>query len=115
MGVKKNNIYHLINAGSMTGTATILSSAQNVVNFDNLGLQVDWTSTAVGTLSVLGSVDGVTFHALTFSPALSQPAGTAGGYIIDLNQFPWPYLQVKYVNSSSSGTLDVWLCSKDLN
>ena len=94
MGVKKLNIFQLITNGVMTGTATITSPIQNVQNFDNLGLQLTWTGTPTGTLSILGSVDGVNFYALSFTnPALIQPAGSASGYLVNLNQFPWPYLQ----------------------
>lgn len=99
----------------MTGTSTVLSVAQNIQNFDNIGLQIDWTSTAVGTISVLCSIDGVTYHALTFNPILAQPVGAAGGYIIDLNQVPFPWLKVQYVNASGSGLLNVYLFSKDVN
>lgn len=99
----------------MTGTATILSAKQDITNFDNIGLQIDWTSTAVGTISVLVSIDDVTYHALTFNPVLAQPGGTAGGYVVDLNQVPFPYLKIQYVNASSSGVLNVWLFSKDVN
>jgi hypothetical protein len=113
MGSKKTNSYHLIAAQDMAGV--ISSSIQNVSNFDNIGLQVTWTGTPTGIIQVLGSVDGVTFYALTFNPVLTQPAGSAGGYLIDLNQFPWPFLQVTYAQTSGAGTLDVWLNSKDLN
>lgn len=115
MGFKKTNEYHLITNGVMTGTTTILSAAFNIENVDNIGIQVDWTSTAVGTISVLASIDGVTYHALTFDPVLAQPAGTAGGYVIDLNQVPFPWLKVKYVNTSSTGILNVYIFSKDVN
>lgn len=115
MGSKKTNKYHLINAGSMTGTSVITSSSQNVENLDNIGLQVDWTGTPTGTIEVQGSVDKVTFYSLTFNPVLAQPAGSASGYLINLNQFPWPWLRVKYTNASGTGSLSVWLFSKDLN
>jgi hypothetical protein len=99
----------------MTGTSTITSATQNVANFDNMGLEITWTGTPTGTISILGSVSGINFYPLTFSPSLTQPAGTASGYLVSLNQFPWPYLQLQYVNSSSTGTLNVYLFSKDLN
>ncbi len=116
MGSKKINKFQLITNGVMTGTAVLqAAAAQHVENFDNLGLQVDWTGAAIGVFEVLGSIDGETFHALTFDPALAQPAGSSSGYLIDINQFPWPFLQVKYTNASSTGVLNVWLFSKDLN
>jgi hypothetical protein len=118
MGVKKTTGatgYHLINAGSMTGTSTITSDTYNVVNLDNIGLQCIWTGTATGTITVNGSVDGSTFTSLTFNPALTQPAGSAGNILIDINQFPFPFLNVAYTNATGSGTLNVWLFGKDVN
>jgi len=101
--------------GSMTGTSVIHSSVTDVRNLDNIGLQVNWTGTPTGTLIVEGSNDGTTFYALTFSPSLAQPSGSASGYLISLNQFPWIYCRVSYTNSSGSGNLFVTLAAKDLN
>lgn len=115
MGVKKTNFFHLIKAGVMTGTAKITSVSQSVANFDNIGLQFDWTGTPTGTLAVLGSIDGVIFHPWTPSPSLTNPAGSAAGFISGLNQFPFPYLQITYTNASGTGVLDIWINSKDLN
>ncbi len=116
MGSKKTlPEYVLINAGAMTGTATLNSTPTNIQNLDNVGLQVSWTGTAVGTFAVQCSIDGVTYDSLTFNPALTQPAGTPGGYLIDLNQLPFPWLQVTYTNTSGSGTLTVSIFGKDVN
>ena len=122
MGFKKINYFWLIQNGSMTGTSTLTSSAQNLINFDNVGLEVIWTGTPHGTFSVLGSVSAaviaapaINYYALSFNPGLSVASGVAGGFLIDLNQFPFPYMQFQYVNSSSTGTLNVYLYEKDLN
>ena len=101
--------------GAMASTNVIYSNIQDVRNTDNQGLEISWTGTAVGTIEVQGSTSGTNFYSLTFNPVLTQPAGTAGGYLIDLNQFPWPYLMIKYTNASGSGSLTAWLCSKDVN
>lgn len=116
MGAKKVlPRYHLINAGSMTGTATINSSPVTITNLDNMGLRISWTGTAVGTLSVQVSVDETNYDSLTFSPGITQPAGTAGSYVISLNQLPFGLMRVSYTNASGSGTLNVWIEGKDLN
>lgn len=115
MGVKKINRYHLIQAGVMTGTTKLPSKSQDVSNFDNVGLQFEWSGTPNGTLAILGSIDGVNFRPWTPSPSLTNPAGSASGFITGLNQFPFPYFQVTYTNASSTGVLDVWVFSKDLN
>ncbi len=122
MGFKKKNQYWLIQNGVMTGTSTLLSPSQDLTNFDNVGLEITWTGTPVGVISILGSVSAgiigvpaITYYALTFNPVLNQPASNASGYLIDLNQFPFPFMQVQYVNSSSTGVLNVYMYGKDLN
>lgn len=133
MGVKKRNSFQLnwnsttpvpyspntalsgVLTGAMASTNTIYSNIQDLSNTDNQGLDISWTGTPTGTISVLGSEGGSNFFALSFDPALTQPTGSVGGYGISLNQFPWRYLMVQYVNASGSGTLTVWLGSKDLN
>lgn len=102
-------------AGVMTGTSTIYSQILELSKMDNVGLEVTWTGTAVGTLTVNVSNSGINFYPLTFNPALTQPAGVAGGYAIDLNQIPFKYIMLKYINASSTGTLTIYGQSKDLN
>ena len=82
---------------------------------DNIGLEVTWAGTPTGTFEVMGSNSGASFYALTFNPALTQPAGSGGGYLIDLTGFPFKYIMLKYVNASGSGTLTVYGQNKDLN
>lgn len=101
--------------GTMSGTNVIYSNIQDVSNTDNQGLEVQWSGTPTGTIEVLGSESGIFFFPLTFDPALAQPGGSAGGYGVDLNQFPWRYLAIRYTNVSGSGSLTVWVGSKDLN
>jgi hypothetical protein len=122
VGFKKINFFWLIKNGVMTSTNTLISAAQNLQNFDNNGLEVTWTGTPTGSLAILGSVSAVipqaaaiNYYSLTFNPALDQPAGAPGGYLIDLNNFPFPYMQFQYTNMSGNGVLNVYLYSKDLN
>lgn len=127
MGVKKINSYQIFTNGAMSSTNQINSVVQNVQNFDNLGLEVVWTGTPTGTLTVNGAVNNPypnpysetnpipSQNSLTFDPSLAQPSGSGGGYIVNLNQFPWPWIQVQYINSSGSGTLNVYIFEKDVN
>lgn len=82
---------------------------------DNIGLEVTWTGTPTGTIQVMVSNSGINFYALTFNPVLTQPAGSAGGYFIDLTQLASKYVMVQYTNSSGSGTLTVYGELKDVN
>ncbi len=102
-------------AGVMNSTNTIYSQILDVSKMDNQGLEVTWTGDAAGTLSVLVSNSGINFYSLTFNPALAQPGGVAGGYAIDLNQLPFKYMLLRYVNMTGSGLLTVYGQQKDLN
>jgi hypothetical protein len=101
-----------VTSGSMTGTGTLYSQILEVSRQDNLGIEVSWTGTPTGTLSVLGSASGTFFFPLTFTPPLTQPAGASGGYGIDLNQFPWRFFVFEYVNVSGTGNLTAYLTCK---
>lgn len=101
--------------GAMASTNTIYSQIIDLSKMDNAGLEVNWTGTPTGTFTVNVSNSGLNFYALTFNPVLTQPAGAAGGYAISLNQYPFKYLMLKYVNASGSGSLTVYGQMRDLN
>lgn len=102
-------------SGAMASTNAIYSQITDLSKMDNVGLEVTWVGTPTGTFEVYGSNSGISFYPLTFSPALGQPAGSAGGYLVDLNQYPFKYLMLKYTNASGSGTLTVYGQNRDLN
>lgn len=108
---------HLMQAVTVSGTSTVSSAVFNASNLDNVGLDITFSGTMNGTLTVNCSCSGVagTFKSLTFQPALTQPIGINLAYLINLNQLPFPYIQISYTNASGSGTLDVYLGAKDLN
>lgn len=92
--------------GAMASTNTIYSQIVEKSRQQLFYLTVAWTGTPTGTFQVLGSADGINFNALTFNPALAQPAGSPGGYGIDV-QTSAKYILLEYMNSSGSGTLNV--------
>lgn len=102
---------HIITSGDMS-QATVSSSVITNTYQDNIGIQATWTGTPTGTIEVDGSNDGTNFYALTFNPAISQPAGVAGGFLININQYPFAYLKVLYTKTSGTGTLDAYLVAK---
>lgn len=102
-------------SGTMASTNTIFSQIIDVSRMDNIGLEVNWVGSPVGTFSVLVSNSGINFNALTFDPALGQPAGSAAGEAVNITQLGFKYMMLKYVNSSGSGTLTVYGQVKDLN
>lgn len=102
-------------AGAMAGTNTIYSQILDVSRMDDIGLELTWTGTPTGTFQVYGSNSGQFFYPLTFTPALGQPSGSSGGYLIDLFGYPFKYLLLEYTNSSGAGSLFVYGQMKDLN
>lgn len=104
-----------VKSGTMASTTTIYSNIIEISKMDNTGLDVDWTGTPTGTLTIYCSAGGKNFHALTFSPVLAQPAGAAGGMGVSLNQLPFKYMYFKYQNASGSGSLTIYGQLKDLN
>lgn len=101
--------------GTMSGTSTIYTNVYPVLLMDNGGIELTWTGTPTGTISVLMSVSGLNFYSLTFNPVLTQPAGAGGGYLINLNQEPFNYFALQYTNASGTGALTVYATFKDLN
>jgi len=101
--------------GVMTGTNTIYSQIIDVSRMDNIGLEVEWSGTPTGTFSILVSNSGIQFNTMTFSPLLGQPSGSAASMGIDINQIPFKYMFLQYVNSSGFGVLNVYGQMKDLN
>lgn len=101
--------------GTMASTNTIYSNILDISHYDNFGVEFNWTGTPTGTLSVLASNSGQNFYSITFSPSLISPAGSASGFLLNLNQFPWKYILLEYVNSSGSGSLSAYGQGKALN
>ena len=99
----------------MSGTNTIYSQIIDVSTMDNIGLEVNYTGTPTGTFTVNGSISGLNFYALTFTPSLTQPAGSAGGYLVNISVYALKYFLLEYTNSSGTGVLTVYGQQKDVN
>lgn len=106
----------------MTGAAVVLSSVLDMLTADRGGLEIQIAGTPTGTLSLEGSnqYDPITNNAATFvplaagaiNPALPAVAGAAVAYIGNFTaQALSPrYVRLRYVNSASTGQLNVWAC-----
>ena len=103
--------YQIITNGVMTGTSVITSIATNILNMDNIGFEIKWTGTPVGTLVINASGTGVNYYPLPgFS--VNSPTGTAGGTFVDIDPTSALWLQLVYTNSSSTGVLNAWIFGK---
>ena len=115
MGSKRINHHKLMDAVSVTGTNTYSSIVQDINNLDNLFIGVVFVGTMTGTLTVLASADDVIYDTFVFDPVLTQPTGAGLQYSIAMNQVPAGWLKINYVNASGSGTLTVNFFAKDIN
>ena len=101
---------------------TVTSTPVHIMYLDNVGIQFVWTGTPTCTINVLVSnrttpgsnpptpVSG-SFTALTLT-GLSNPAGSAGSFWIDLNQLGAEWVEAQYASCSSTGTLSAFLSAK---
>lgn len=80
-----------------------------------VNLEVHWSGTPTGTFEVQTSNSGINFDSMTFDPALAQPAGSAGGYSVNISVLGAKYIMLKYTNASGSGTLTVYGNFMDVN
>lgn len=115
--------YKVISAGNMA-LASLTSSISSIQGVDNVGYQVNFSGSPVGTFDVQVSMD--------YQPGLSpndQPAnagnwislplstaitasGSAGSAYIDLNQLSSPYIRIVYTRTSGTGSLDAYIVAK---
>lgn len=95
-------------SGTMSGTNTIYTNILGIRQMDNQGIELTWTGTPTGTISIMVSNSGINFYALTYNPVLAQPSGSAGGYVIANIGIPFQYVFIQYVNTSGSGTITAY-------
>lgn len=121
--------FQVITNGAMTGTTVITSLPTNIKYRDSVAYQAKWTGTPNGTFSVEGSVDynpnlpqaqnpvGTTASA-TWTPITLSPTpaatGSAGNFIINMNQLAFAWIRLVYTNTSSTGTLQAYVTAKSL-
>lgn len=97
-------------AGDMS-QVSIISPGLNIQNFDNIGIQLVWPTTAVGTLVLNGSGYNGGFQPLPgFS--VTSPSGSNTGTLIDIVPTSMFWLQIVYTKISGTGTLSAWFWAK---
>ena len=116
MGFKKVlEPFQFFTNASMSGTNTITSPVINIKNLDNMAIQWSWTGNPTGILNALGSVNGITYVPFSFNDPLPVPSGSALDWLTFMNGMGLHFLQLQYVNSSGTGTLNAWISGKDVN
>lgn len=101
----------------MSGNLT--SSVTSIQWMDNIGVQLVWTGSPVGNffVDVSADYDANTNNPGNWTPIALSPAPTtaAGSPIyIDMNQLSAPFIRVRYVSTSGSGTLTATITGKML-
>lgn len=95
--------------GAMASTNTIYSNILGLRQTDNQSLGISWTGTPTGSYTILVSTSGKIFQPLSgFSASPSQPSGSADGQEFALQNIPFQYMYIKYVNSSGTGVLSAY-------
>ncbi len=81
---------------------------------DVAALELQWSGTAVGTLSVDGSINGTTWYPTGNAVTNPTGSGSADNSLINLMGVGFRYLSLSYTNSSGAGTLTVTATAKGL-
>ena len=111
-----NNIQNpAANTGVMASTNTIYCQPQNIQNFDTAMIQFSWTGTPTGTIIVSQSADQLIWDDLILSPTITQPAGGAGHWSVNIQPTGAPWIQARYTNASGTGVLTAKIFQKDWN
>jgi hypothetical protein len=111
---KKQFLKRIMTDGVMTSTNTLTSTEFEVGSNAALGIQFVWTGSSVsGTLSCQVSNDsGTTWSTFTVTlPTIS--ASNGGNGIAAFVDFPYQKIRFRYVNSSGSGVMNMYLCGKE--
>lgn len=125
--------FHNINAQSMTGTSVITSAVTSIKDLDDVGIQLNWTSSPVGNFRVQVSIDHVEddlrnvsvagnwvpllfsyWNGSAFVTSYDIPTSLGSSIFIDMALLSAPWMRVIYTNASSSGTLDGFITAKQL-
>lgn len=104
--------------------ASITSSVTTIQYLDNIGVQLNFSGSPVGTFAIQVSADykqdanGNVMNAGNWIPVTLSPApvasGSPGQIYLDLNQLSSPYLRVVYTKTSGTGTLQGYVTGKEV-
>lgn len=100
---------NILFSSDMTGTS--LSTVVDIAEASGFAIQANWTagSTPVGTLTIQGSTDNVTFATVGSTVSVSGNSGTS---LTNFAAQHYRYVRVQYVGESGSGTLNVIINAK---
>ena len=91
--------------------ADYTSATENIQAYRTVCLELQWTGTPTGTITIYGSVSGTNFYPLP-SLSVNSPAGSADGTLVDLTYTGVMYVYVQYTRTSGTGTLNAYIGGK---
>lgn len=103
---------HLVVDGD--SSADFDSSVFSIRNVLDVGIQINADTSCTGTMTILGSVDGVVFNVLTITPALTWPI-SGNTRIISLSDIPYDQLYIHWHDGSSgsnSALFNIFIMAK---
>jgi hypothetical protein len=112
--------YVLLNAQSTASDFNTYTNPTNIDYLDNVGIQVVWTGTTVGTLEVYGSNDTANvqqgkyptnWSKFEFGATINVDT-TNSDLLIHMNQVPYSWIALKYTATSGTGTITAKLTVK---
>jgi hypothetical protein len=120
----QNVLYPVYLATNVSMATSFTSAAVKIEYQDNVGFQLDWTGTPVGTFSFqissnhtqdyLGnSVNAGNWITLPVTPAITA-TGTANDAYVDLNQMSAFYTRFVYTATSGTGVLQGLVVAKGI-
>lgn len=102
----------LLEGVDVSSTTTYRGTPTDIRNWTSISYDLSWTGTPTGTFTVWVTnkdVPDLTSDAdwkqLSLTTAITQPAGTASGDIVDITDIPYKWIRPKYVNASSTGRI----------
>lgn len=128
---KEASVFNLFNTVTVSGSnssgqAAFTSSVTSNVYRDNIGYQINYTGSPQGVFVFNGSNDynpqlpqsanpqNSSTNGTWFTFASASAANVLSPYALNINQFPFAYIQFQFVSATASGVLTGWISTKSL-
>ncbi len=109
--------FQIVTSGDMS-QATVTSTVTNIERLDNIGVQLNWTGSPVGTFAVQVSIDyeqddqGNVLDAGNWVTIVTASTAAGSPIMVNLTALSAPWIRTVYTRSSASGTLNAFISGK---
>lgn len=123
---KESSVFNIFNNITVNGSGTFTSSVSGLMYRDYVGYQVNFTGSPQGTLQFNGSNDynpqapqsanpqNSSANGNWFTFASVSMANIVSPYGLNIQIFPFAFVQCQFIASSATGTLTGWISTKSL-